>query len=181
MSATNMAKTKDEVYLELWDRFREETWGPWSAETFGRWIHANQLMPDPTVDVVKLHARKAKQALRRKRIHDLKGRKIRAWLAVKIEKMTSNGQMVMEVIWDHIHEMSLDHALSTFEQRDEVITKQRRSATRDLQSCLDFNPNVQGHDKQFVFGFLDEEPGEAVTESISESPGPSSYPPTPKG
>jgi len=76
---------------------------------------------------------------------------------------------VSEVIWDHIHEMSLDHALNSFDQRDANINKQKRSATRDVQSCLDNNPNVAVHKTLFQFDFITEEVEKQVVESIEES------------
>ena len=69
-------------------------------------------------------------------------------------------------MWDHIHEMSLDHALTSFDQRDANINKQKRSASRDLQSCLENNPNVAGHESQFQFDFMTEE---QTVEEIQES------------
>lgn len=64
--------------------------------------------------------------------------------------------------------MSLDHALTSFSQRDEVITKQKRAASRDLDSCLENNPNVKEHQQLFQFAFMEEEPVAIVEEKISE-------------
>jgi hypothetical protein len=66
--------------------------------------------------------------------------------------------------------MSADHALLSFEQRDENIGKQQRSATRDLRSFLANNPNANGHEHQFVFAFITDEPEQRVVETIEESP-----------
>ena len=66
--------------------------------------------------------------------------------------------------------MSADFALSAFSQRDENIDKQRRSATRDVQSFLDNNPNAKGHEKQFgVFSFMLEEAAPVVVETVQET------------
>ena len=171
MLTTSTARTADEIYLDIFQKFRDDNPGRRvRMEDVARHIHDQGLLPTPSVDVVQLHTRKLKQAARRKRINDLKGRKIRPWLAAKIERFTANGQKVFDVVWDHIHEMSIDHALSAFGQRDDVIKKQKRSATRDLQSFLDFNPNAEGHERQFIFDFMDEEPIEAMMETIEESP-----------
>ena len=81
-------------------------------------------------------------------------------------KIKEGDGKVSDVVWDHIHEMSLGHALASFDQRDININKQRRAATRDLQSCLDNNPNVAGHESQFQFDFMTEE---QVVETVEES------------
>ena len=179
MSATSTAKTQDEIYLAQWCQYRAAHPGPVVHKEFARWVYSQQLIPNPKVDLVKIHEQKIKQALRRDRIKDLTGRKINPWVAVKIEKMTANGQKLIEVVVDHLHEMSLDHALTAFGQCDDLISKQRRSATRKLQSFLEFNPNAAGHQRNFVFDFMDEEPVAATMESIEESPAPprSTYPP----
>ena len=77
---------------------------------------------------------------------------------------------MFDIVWDHIHQMSLDHALLSFDQRDENIQKQKRSATRDLNSSLENNPNLEGQGDQFEFEFMTEELAEQVVEVISETP-----------
>ncbi len=180
MSATSTAKTQDEIYLDQWYQYRAAHHGPVCTKEFARWVYSKELIPNPKIDLVKIHEQKVKQALRRNRIKDLTGRKIKPWVAVKIEKMTANGQKLIQVVVNHLHEMSLDHALTAFGQCDDLISKQRRSATRNLQSFLEFNPNAVGHERLFVFAFMDEEPVEAMMETIEESPTPTkaSYPPT---
>lgn len=170
MSSKNMEQSTDDEYLKLFARYRKEHPGPTRMEDVGKWIEKERLLPTPKVDVVAIHTKKLKQAARRVRIKDLKGRKIRPWLAAKIEKWTASGQKIFDYTWDHIHEMSVDHALSAFEQRDEGIKKQKRSATRDLQSFLDYNPNAAGCERQFIFDFIDEEVVEAPVETIAETP-----------
>ncbi|MGQ0633955.1 MAG: hypothetical protein ACT4QC_05060 [Planctomycetaceae bacterium] len=169
MSRKSMGKTTDEVYLDLFEQYRKLHPGAVRMEDVGLWIENQRLLPSPRVSAASIHTRKLKQAARRKRMKDGKGRTVREWLAVKVERMTANGQKVFDVIWDQLHEMSLDHALSAFGQRDDVIAKQKRSATRDVESCLDFNPNVKGHEDQFLFAFMDEAPVPVVTEKIGET------------
>jgi hypothetical protein len=77
--------------------------------------------------------------------------------------------MVMDVVWDYLHEMSADHALSAFSQRDDMIEKQRLAATREVQSFLDNNPNAEGREDQFRFGFMLEEPLPIVVETVEET------------
>ena len=173
MSQKSMGKTTDEVYLDLLAEFRKSHPGPVRFEDVGDWIDAQRLLPPPKVNAARVHTRKLKQAARRKRMMDASGRKVRVWLAAKLERFSANGQKVFDVIWDQLHEMSLDHALTSFEQRDEIIGKQQRAATRDVQSCLEFNENVAGHESLFVFKFMTEEAVPVVSETIPESAIPS--------
>jgi hypothetical protein len=94
-------------------------------------------------------------------------------LPVKTEAVDANGNRIFEMVWDHIHEMSLDHAIASFDQRDRNTNKQRRAATKDVQSCLENNPNVVGHEENFVFDFMLEETGAQVVEIIEDSGAPS--------
>jgi hypothetical protein len=81
-----------------------------------------------------------------------------------------NGQMLLfDVVYDHIHTMSADHAMMTFEQRDENLRRQKRAATRDLESFLDNNPNAQGYRERFLFEFSDDSESEQVVQKIPES------------
>jgi len=87
----------------------------------------------------------------------------------KIERVDSNGNKYFDVVWDYLHGMSLDHALTHFSQRDENIERQRLAATRDVQSALENNPNLVGQDSQFRFAFMLEVPIPVSTETIAET------------
>ena len=93
-------------------------------------------------------------------------------LPAAVPHFDEDGQMYLKVVYDHIHTMSVDHAMLVFDGRDTNITKQRRSATRDLASFLDNNPNAKGHESQFVFGFMacEEAPRPQPVERIAEKP-----------
>jgi hypothetical protein len=175
-----LGKTTDEVYLDLALEFRRTHPGTVRAEDVAAWIDAEKKLPTPQVSARRIHTRNLKQAFRRKRMKDGNEQTVREWLAIKIERMTANGQKVIEVIWDRLHEMSLDHALTAFSQRDEVITKQQRAATRDVKSCIDFNPNCKGHGEQFRFNFMYDEPVPVVSETISETETPKVIEKTPQ-
>jgi len=169
MSRKSLGQTTDEVYLDLFQKYRQAHPGVVRMEDVGAWIEAQKMLPAPRISAAAIHTRKLKQAARRKRMKDPTGRTVREFLAIKIEKLTANGQKVFDVIWDQLHEMSLDHALIAFSQRDDIIGKQQRAATRDVQSCLEYNPNVKGHDDQFRFAFMAEESMPVVTETIFET------------
>ena len=68
--------------------------------------------------------------------------------------------------------MSLDHALLTFDQRDANINNQKSSAIRDVESCLENNPNVQGHEAQFEFEFMVGGQEAPIVEEIEETGAP---------
>lgn len=181
MSTKSMAKNTDEVNLDFFKTYRLEHGGAVRMYDVAQWICDNQLLPDPTMAPVRLHTRRLKLAARKKRIRDLNGRKVRQVVAVKVKKMTAGGQKVFDVVWDILHEMSENHFLSHFEQRDNIITQQRLAATRDLLSCLDFNPNVSEQRGQVKFAFILEESREMVEELIDESEvSPTAVPPSPE-
>jgi hypothetical protein len=125
---------------------------------------------NPKVDPQRWYTRIFKQAVRRRHFRDQQKRTVRELIAAKIQREGSRGQKYFDVVWDYLHEMSLDHALTAFSQRDDNFEEQRRAATRDLRSALDNNPNMAGHEEQFRFAFVLEEPSKIVTEAIEESP-----------
>ena len=168
MSQKSLGKSTDEVYLDLVEDYLRLFPGRVKPDAFGRWVEMNGLLPNPKSSAAKIHSAKLKQAFRRKRKLDPQNRKVREWLPAKIEDWSS-GQLTMDVVWDKLDEMSLDHALTAFSQRDAGITKQKRAATRDLESCLENNPNLKGYQQLFQFSFMEEEPVAIVEEKISES------------
>ncbi len=168
MLRKRLAKTQDEQYWELMDAYYRQ-FGRYTMESVAAWILENGLLPEPRISPKKLLTRILKQAARRRRFKDPQGRAVRKMLPAKHQMVDENGNLFMDVVWDYLHEMSLDHALTAFQQRDENIDKQKLAATKDLQSCLDNNPNVRGHERQFVFGFLLEAPQQIVVETIAET------------
>lgn len=127
------------------------------------------ILPTPRVQPVRYYARLMKQAARRQRFHDPQGRIVRCMLAAKLERVDTNGNRIFDVMWNHLHAMDLNHALTAFRQRDEMIERQRRAATRDVESVVDNNPKVRGYEGQFKFAFMLEEPVELNNERIEET------------
>jgi len=163
--------TATEQWARLWRRYQSEHPGPFLVEDFVDWALALRLADLPKVDAKKALIRKARQATRAARITDKQGRVVRELLPAKIPiKVDENGQILLfEVQYDHLHTMSLDHALLAFDQRDDNIRKQKRRATSDLQSFLDNNPNAKGREHQFVFEFVHEESETQKVEVIDDS------------
>jgi hypothetical protein len=157
------------MLVDLIHAYRKEH-GAFEMEDVTEWILANGLLPEPTIDPKKALTRKLKLAARRKRFRDAQGRSVRELVAAKIERVDSRGNKMIDVVWDHLHEMSLSHALMVFSQREEIIDKQCRAATRDVESSIENNPNLAGRESQFVFSFMREAPAEQVVEELAETP-----------
>jgi len=164
-----LAKTGPEYWKYVLQQFKKEHSGAFSDDALLDWAVENGYadLPKPNPRAILKH--ELKRTLRAARIHDLQGRKVREMLPARVDAVDAAGNKVFEVMWDHIHEMSLEHALTSFDQRDTNINKQKRSASRDVQSCLENNPNVVGHESQFQFDFMTEEPEIQVVEGIRES------------
>ena len=169
MLRKNLAKSHDEFVWDLMDSYRDLIGGGYRMEDLSEWILKNEFLPPPIISSKKLLTRTLKQVARRRRFKDPQGRTVRQIIPAKHKRFDENGNMFMDVVWDYLHEMSADHALTHFSQRDENIEKQKLAATRDVLSCLENNPNVQGLENQFKFGFMVEEPMPIVVEKIEET------------
>jgi len=180
MSRKSLAKTYDEQMMDALGAYRNAHPGAFIMEIAAKWILDTGTLPEPRIDPVRLLTRRLKQAARRKRFRDAQGRTVRELIAAKIERVDQNGNLMLDVVWDHLHEMTVHHALTAWSQRDDIIHKQRRSATREVQSFLENNPNAIGHEPQFRFDFMVEEPAEIVEERIGESATPPPPPPEAK-
>lgn len=172
MSKAKTGKSQQEYWEWLQDKYKKLYPGGFTAESFVNWAVEEGYIDDPKINPRGLLVKKTKQALRSRRIVDKQNRKVRGYLPAKIPTGTdSNGNLIFDVVWDHIHEMSADHAFLSFDQRDKNITKQRRSATNDLFSFVDNNPNADGLESQFLFDFMiNDPPASPKTEFLSESP-----------
>ena len=142
MVRKSLAKSHDEFLWNLMDSYRKQNGGGYRMEDLADWILDNELLPPPHSSPKRLLTCKLKQAARRRRFKDAQGRTVRKMLAAKYERIDANGNKILDVVWDYLHEMSVDHGLTSFSQRDENIAKQRLSATRDVHSFLENNPNA---------------------------------------
>jgi len=168
MSTRSMGKSKTEYWEYVLQQFRKSHPGAFSDDEFLDWALEQNYVDLPRPNPRMILKREVKRALRAARVRDPQGRLVREMLPVKIEA-TDGGKKDREVVWDHIHEMSLDHALTTFDQRDININEQKQAASRDVRSCLDNNPNVKGHESQFEFDFMLGEPEMQVVETAEDS------------
>jgi hypothetical protein len=168
VSSAKRAKKKGcEYWQDLWEKYQKSHPGAFGVEQFTEWLLDNGHTNVPKVDPKTVLHRQIRKALREIRIKDPDGVIVRGMLPAKTPIVDRNGNMVFDVQYDHIHRMSADHALLAFEQRDENIGKQQRSASRDLQSFLRHNPNAEGHEKNFVFAFMQDEPEPQIVQKIA--------------
>ena len=170
MSKASSAKKAADHWRSLWRQYQSEHPGPFRPGNVVDWAVENGLADLPKINPRTILVRDLKRAAREVKITDPQERVVREMLPARVPFFDENGQMYLDVVYDHIHSMALDHALLAFDQRDGNITKQKRSATRDLQSVLDNNPNVKGHEEKFLFDFLDDAPVAQSVEKVTESP-----------
>lgn len=114
-------------------------------------------------------ARRLKQCAREMREQDAQKRKVRSMIAAKIPKINDKGEPTSEVVWDHIHGMSWDHAITAFKQRLDNHQRQDRALDRDIGSFNDNNPNAREHKIQKEMLFTYDEPAEQIVEKIEMS------------
>lgn len=169
MSRKTFAMTSDEAFVRIIADYKQTHGIAPRMEDVADWAVREGLVDEPRVNPRLLLIRKFKQAARRKKMRDAKGRMVRELVPASIERVDARGNLVFDVVWDWLHDMSLDHALVAFSQRDERITQQRYSATRDLESALEFNPNLAGHEAQFKFDFMLHDPIEQIQEQVEET------------
>ncbi len=172
MSVGSSAKTQQEYFEWVRDLYKKKNPGCFTAEQVVEWGVTHGHLDEPRINARAILVKKFKTSLRTCRIIDRQNRKVRGYLPAKIPVKTDDkGNLIFDVVWDHIHEMSADHAMLSFTQRDENIEKQKRSATRDVGSFLDNNPNALGIEDQFLFGFMIEDsPPPPKTDYLSETP-----------
>lgn len=171
MSLKSMAKTDAEAWKDISQQYQKEHPGAFRPDDVVEFALRHGLASLPTVDPKTILKKRFKDAMRRMRMDDPQGRRVRTMLAAKVPNGLSDedGNLLFDLRYDHIHGMSVDHALNAFEQRDSNIAKQRRSASRDLESFLENNPNAEGYEYQFEFDFMKEPEEEQVVETISET------------
>ena len=170
-SVKSTAKTEAEIWKDISQRYQREHPGAFRPADVVEYALQHGLADLPTVDPKAILKKKFKEAMRRLRMKDPQGRTVRTMLAAKVPNglTDEDGNLLFDLKYDHIHRMSVDHALNAFEQRDSNITKQRRSATRDLESFLENNPNAQGQEHQFEFDFMKEQEETQVVKAIAET------------
>lgn len=173
MSAVSLARSSADHFKDAWTKYQDAFPGSFRAEDFIDWAVERGLVDEPRINPRKLLVRDAKRAMRSIKFTDTQGREnVREMIPAKVPRIDAKGNRVFEVFWDHIYKMSVDHAFLAFTQQDENIVKQKKAATRNVQSFLDNNPNAPGTADQFVFAFMTDEPVQQVVETLSESPTP---------
>ncbi len=169
MSTVRTKKRYSDALMDIIEQYRKENPGrPITMQEVAQWavIHG-QWYPkrrNPTRELAKDLAR----ASRSKYTTDPQGRSVRAMHAARYERVDENGNRIIDVVWDHIYEMSLDHAEVSFEQRYQQMADEARALDRDMNSFNDNNPNAADGFIQKTFDFTLElqEPHEQVVQEI---------------
>jgi len=169
MSNQCLAKPYSQNLLDYIAEYRREHPGEVRMEDVADWMIEEDLWDPPKRGVHGLLTKDLKRVARESRIEDPQGRKVRAMHAAKTERVDANGNKIFDVVWDHLFEMSHDHALKSFFQRHDNIAKQCNALNRDVQSYNDNNPNAEGREIQLEFDFMVNEAAEDVVEEILES------------
>jgi hypothetical protein len=170
MSKATLQRSDADQWLDIRDAYQLKHPGPFRPEDVVAWAVENGLCDLPRINPATMLVNRLRRALRSARMRDSSGRLVREMVPARFERVDENGNYVFDVVWDYLHSMSLEHALRSFDQRDRNILKQRHSASRDVQSCLENNPNVKGHDQLFLFDFFVDEAETQAAEEMAESP-----------
>jgi hypothetical protein len=124
-------------------RYQREHPGPARMDQVAEWVCQQGLWEPRKVRPTTILTRELKRAARESRVTDPQGRKLRAMLPAKIERVDIHGNRVFDVVWDHVFEMSAHHGLLFLSQQYENIEKQCRSHNRVKVSVLENNPNFR--------------------------------------
>ena len=157
MSTANLAKPKSGTECWQWviAQYQNAHPGPFDLTAFLTWALEADHVSLPKVDPMKVLRQEARKAIRAARVTDAQGRTVRAMIPAKVPTaVDENGNMLLfDIQYDHIHSMSLSHAIQAFDQADERIEKQKKAARRNLDSFLENNP--AGKKQGSLFDHLD--------------------------
>lgn len=151
--------------------------GPVSMGSIAAWIVNEGKWIPPRSNVISDLKKRLARAARKMHHRDAQGRRVRTMHAAKYQRLTANGQLVFETIWDQLETMSEDHAMVSFTQRYGLIERQSQSLNTDICSFVDNNQNAQTlavlRQMHFTFNFghgVDQE-FEHQTDVIPDFPG----------
>jgi hypothetical protein len=174
MSKAKIARSHQDALVGFILAYQKRHPGAAHLNAVAQWILDQGLWEPPCrLRPLTILTRDLKRAAKESRIVDPQGRKVRAMLPAKIERVDSKGNKVFDVVWDHIFKMSAHHALLFLSQQYENIEKQCRSHKRVMESVHDNNPNCKqlqlelfDYDFRFATENLDQ-PSETIIESPS--------------
>lgn len=143
MLKRRIAKTYNDQLVDYIKLYQQEHPGPVRMDQVADWVCQQGLWKPRSVRPETILTRELRRAARESRITDPQGRKLRAMLPAKIERLDIHGNRIFDVVWDHVFEMSAHHGLLFLSQQYENIEKQCRSHSRVKSSVADNNPNFQ--------------------------------------
>jgi hypothetical protein len=130
MLRRRIAKSYNDQLVGYIRAYQKQHPGPVGMHNVAAWICKQGLWEPRAVRPAAILTRELKHAARASRITDPQGRKLRAMLPAKIERIDINGNRIFDVVWDHVFEMSAHHGLLFLSQQYENIEKQCRSHSR---------------------------------------------------
>jgi hypothetical protein len=165
MQMKNPSSNGDHFLVDLIEEYRRKHGTlPHNMDFVAAWaLNEGKIKPSRR-SMIKEVARQFSRAAHRRHHRDQQGRRVRTYHAAKYQKMTANGQLVFETMWDHIETMNTDFWRMSSSQRLSQIAGECRSLKRDDDSFADNNPNAAGYVSNLTFNFepfLDGGPSEA--------------------
>ena len=154
MSTASLCRTEKDYMIQLMVEYRDEKGhGPINLGFVADWAIRNRGWRPPNRSIRSDLKSRLFRAARMQYHTDRQGRQVRIMHAARYARLTKNGQLVFETIWDHIEKMSAKHGRKSFTQRWDQIANECRSLKRDTDSYRDNNPNAEGQDFQLTFNF----------------------------
>lgn len=169
MSTASIKKRYSDALMDIIDQYRKANPGqPIRMQAVSEWAIAFGLWQPRRRKPTRELARQLARASRAKHITDPQGRSVRAMHAARHERVDENGNRIFDVVWDHIFQMSRDHAEVSFEQRWQQVADEAKSLDRDMKSFNDNSPNAADEpiQKTFDFTWELEGPQEQLVEAI---------------
>lgn len=182
MSRKSRSSSSTEEHLDrLCDEFRDEFGHlPMRMDDVAMWaIRTKKWQPEDR-KIMKELSRKLSRAARNRQHRDPNGRIVRTMHAAKYPKTDQNGNLVFETMWDHILDMSAEHARVSFTQRWHQIAGKCRQLSRDVASFQEFNPNGSAVQLTLPLDFsgeIEDRDEQRVEEITPSDPAPRKVPP----
>ena len=173
MLRRRIVKSYNDQLVDYIRAYQKRHPGPVRMNKVAAWVYQQGLWEPRKISPVVILTRELKHAARESRITDPQGRKLRAMLPAKLERIDIHGNRIFNVVWDHVFEMSTHHGLLFLSQQYENIEKQCRAHNRVKASIVDNNPNfgsVQLSLFDYDFRYANGDTKSQSAEKIGESP-----------
>ena len=155
MLTASTKKSYSEQLVELIEKYREKhNDKPFMMDDLAEWAFQTGGHAIVRLNAKRELKRNLTKAARKKQVRDAQGRTVRKFHAANFPRVDENGNMIFDAVWDHIHNMSFDHAaLSFIDGRRGQLSGGCKSLNNDIQSFNDNNPNAANDKIQISFDF----------------------------